>query len=93
MVSHLRKTLAQSWRRLVAYTGCAGFLEHTDGSCMPWGSVMPPGDRHTSRAIFIRFVSQLLNDKIKLDHCTSIFDIMKLWKWYKWWCPVSFEPT
>lgn len=74
------------------YTGCARLLEHAGGSCTHWGSVMSLGGRCTSRAIFIRFISQLLNDKIKfkprLDPCTFIFDIVKLWKWYKRWCLV-----
>lgn len=79
------------------YSGCAGFLEHADSSCTHWGPMMSLGGRLTPRAIFIRFISQLLNDKIKfgseLGHCTPIFDMIKLWKWYKRWCPLSFEPT
>lgn len=59
MVSHLRESTC---------TGLGGGLLHTQAVLAFWstpGSVKSLGGRLTSHAIFVMFISQLFNDKIK----------------------------
>lgn len=59
MVSHLTGSTC---------TGLGGGLSHTQAVLAFWstlGSVKSLGGRLASRAIFVMFISQLFNDKIK----------------------------
>lgn len=51
--------------------------------------MVPLEGRVTSWTVLECFISQLLSDKIKfgrrLDPCVSVFHIMELSKWYRWW--------
>lgn len=62
--------------------------QHRDASCTRCDG---PGRQTRIRGYFCVFISQLLNDKIRLgpglDSCIPVFDIRKLCQWYRWWCP------
>lgn len=80
--------MVRSWRRFAVYPGWARVPRTV---MFPAHAVMALGGRLASGAIFMCFISQLLNDKIRLgpglDSCIPVFDIRKFCQWDRWWCP------